>query len=157
MIFKFHEFIAEAKKDKKSIVDLLRDLLTKKPAVKVGDMTHKGIYPQSAIINFFKENGMTLQNATDAMYAYNNDRDLKGKMKYVQVKNFKTKSNYPYYYMDLTEAEANKIKEEIESKNKEKAAPEIAKRQELKKKASAAAKEKKERKTTTRKKATDKK
>ena len=157
MIFKFHEFLAEAKKDKKSIVDLLTDLLTKKPSVKVGDVSHKGIYPQSAIINFFKENGMTLQNATDAMYAYNNDRSFKGKMKHVQVKNFKTKSNYPYYYMDLTEAEVSKLKEEIENANKEKAAPEIAKREEVKKKAAAAAKEKKERKTSTRKKPAAKK
>jgi len=157
MIFKFHEFLAEARKDKKSLTDLLEDLLTKKPSVKVGDVSQKGIYSLSGIINFFKDNGMTLQNATDAIYAYQNDRGLKGKMKSVSIKDFKNKSSYPYYYMDLTEAEANKIKEEIESKNKEKAAPEIAKRQELKKKASAAAKEKKERKTTTRKKPTDKK
>ncbi len=132
MIFNFKDFcLFEARKDKKSLVDTVVKLLEDKPQVKVGETTYKDIYSTAAIKQYFKNNNLSAQNADDALYAMQSDKNLKN----IKVKDFKNNSTYPCYYMDLTSEEAEKHKEKLESDSKEKAKPELAKRAEIKKKA----------------------
>ena len=175
MILKFTEFINEARKSKKEITDVLGELFSKKPAVKVSDKTQKGIYSLAGIIQYFKDNGMSSQNATDALYHFDKEfakrekeelnkttddknakEELTKKIKNVSVEDSKLGKKYPYYYVDLTKEEADKIKSELEKDSKEKAAPELAKRAEMRKKSAALSKEKKEKKPTTSKTSTRK-
>jgi len=174
MILKFTDFINEARKSKKEITDLLGELFSKKPAVKVSDKTQKGIYSLAGIIQYFKDNGMSSQNATDALYHFDkefaklekgelnktaddkNDKELTKTIKNVSVEDSKLGKKYPYYYVDLTKEQADKIKSELEKDSKEKAAPELAKRAEMRKKSAALSKEKKEKKPTTSKTSTRK-
>jgi hypothetical protein len=174
MILKFTDFINEARKSKKEITDLLGELFSKKPAVKVSDKTQKGIYSLAGIIQYFKDNGMSSQNATDALYHFDkefekrekgelnktaddkNDKELTKTIKNVSVDDSKLCKKYPYYYVDLTKEQADKIKSELEEDSKEKAAPELAKRAEMRKKSAALSKEKKEKKPTTTKTSTRK-
>lgn len=149
MILKFTEFINEARKSKKEITDALGELFSKKTAVKVSDKTQKGIYSLAGIIQYFKDNEMSSQNATDALHAYQNDKELNKTLKYVSVKDFKSGRSNPYYYIDLTKEEADKIKSDLEKDGKEKAAPELAKKAEIRKKSVDLSKEKKEKKPTT--------
>jgi hypothetical protein len=151
MILKFYEFINEARKDKATLMDTLVKLLTDKPTVKTKSMDHKDIYSMSAITQYFKDNGMTNQNATDALYSIQNDRELKSKLKNISVKDFKNNVSNPYYYMDLAESKAISAKKKIEEISKKEAEPQLAKKAEVKKRVAAAAKERKERRTTTRK------
>jgi len=145
MIFNYKDFcLFEARKDKQLLKDTVIKLLEDKPQVKVGDTTYKGIYSLAAIKQYFKTNNLTAQNADDALYAMQSEKKLKN----VKVKDFKTNSNFPCYYMDLTVEEAGKLKDKLESESQEKAKPEIEKRAELKKTAARTAKEKRERKTT---------
>jgi len=145
MIFNYKDFcLFEARKDKQLLIDTVIKLLEDKSQVKVGDTTYKGIYSLAAIKQYFKNNNLTSQNADDALYALQSEKKLKN----VKVKDFKTNSNFPCYYMDLTQEEAEKLKEKLEADSEEKAQPEIEKRAELKKKSVRAAKEKRERKTT---------
>ena len=113
MILKFTDFINEARKSKKEITDVLGELFSKKTAVKVSDKTQKGIYSLAGIIQYFKDNGMSSQNATDALHAYQNDKELNKTLKYVSVKDFKSGKSNPYYYIDLTKEEADKIKSDL--------------------------------------------
>jgi hypothetical protein len=151
MILKFYEFINEARKDKATLIDTLVKLLTDKPTVKTKSMDHKDIYSMAAIVQYFKDNEMTNQNANDALHGLQNSRELKSKLKYIRVKDIKNKTTNPYYYMDLTDAKAESVKKKIEEKLKKEAEPELAKRAELKRKYSASAKEKIEKKKTTKK------
>jgi hypothetical protein len=151
MILKFYEFINEARKDKATLIDTLVKLLTDKPTVKTKSMDHKDIYSMAAIVQYFKDNEMTNQNANDAIHGLQNSRELKSKLKYVRVKDFKNNTTYPYYYMDLTDAKAESVKKKIEEKLKKEAEPELAKRAEARRKSAAAAKEKSERKKSTKK------
>jgi hypothetical protein len=156
MILKFTDFINEARKSKKEITDALGELFSKKKAVKVSDKTQKGIYSLAGIIQYFKDNEMSSQNATDALHAYQNDKELNKALKYVSVKDFKSGRSNPYYYIDLTKEESDKIKSDLEKDGKEKAAPELAKKAEIRKKSVALSKEKKEKKPTTTKTSTRK-
>ena len=158
MILKFTDFINEARKSKKEITDVLGELFSKKPAVKVSDKTQKGIYSLAGIIQYFKDNGMSSQNATDALYHFDkefakrekeelnkttddkNDKKLTKKIKNVSVEDSKLGKKYPYYYVDLTKEQADEIKSELEKDSKEKAAPELAKRAEIRKKSAALSK-----------------
>jgi hypothetical protein len=148
MILKFYEFVNEARKDKDTLVETLIKLLTNKPTVKTKSMDHKDIYSMAAIIQYFNNNDMTNKNATDALHALQNDKELKSKLKDINVKDFKNKTSNPYYYMDLTDAKAESVKSKIEEKLKKEAEPELAKRAELRKKTAAVAKEKKEKSAT---------
>jgi hypothetical protein len=148
MILKFNEFINEefineAKKDKKLLLDTLIKLLTDKPLVKTKTMNHREIYSMSAISQYFKDNDMTNQNASDALYNLQNDRELKSKLKTINVKDFKNNVSNPYYYMDLSNSKAEEVKKKIEEVSKKEAEPELAKKAEVRKRVAAAAKEKK--------------
>jgi Asp-tRNA(Asn)/Glu-tRNA(Gln) amidotransferase A subunit family amidase len=121
---------------------MLVKLLTDKPTVKTKIMDHKDIYSMASIIQYFNDNGMSNQNATDALHTIQNSRELKSKLKHVKVKDLKNKTSNPYYYMDLTDAKAESIKNKIEEKFKKEAEPELAKRAEMRKKSAASAKEK---------------
>lgn len=145
MIFNYKDFcLFEARKDKQLLIDTVIKLLENKPQVKVGDTTYKGIYSLAAIKQYFKNNNLTAQNADDALYAIQSEKKLKN----VKVKDFKTNSTFPCYYMDLTADEADKLKDKLETESEKSAKPEIEKRAELKKKSVRAAKERRERKTT---------
>ena len=101
---------------------------------------------------------MSSQNATDALHAYNNDKKLKDTIENVEVLDYKLNKKYPYYYAieHVTKEQADEIKSELEKDSKEKAAPELAKRAEIRKKSAALSKEKKEKKPTTSKTSTRK-
>jgi hypothetical protein len=137
MIFNFKYFcLNEARKDKKFLIDTLDDLLTKKVSVEMKNgLSQKDIYSTSAIIQYFKDQGLTSQNATDALNAFQNDKDLKKDLKSITIRDAKLKANYPYFYKKLSDAEANKIKEKIEKSSKE--MPEVKKSTEAKKSTSA--------------------
>jgi len=157
MVIKFTEFLNEAKKDKKVLIDTLTDLLTKKPSVKLTGTTQKDIYSIAGIIQYFKDNGMSQQNANDAIYTYQNDRELKKNLKHVSIKDFKNGGSYPFYYLNISDSDVKALKDKIEKDGKEKAAPLIAKKEEMKKKIIAATKERKTaKKPSTRAKATTK-
>jgi uncharacterized protein YlxP (DUF503 family) len=146
MIFNFKDFcLFEARKDKKSLVDTVVKLLGDKPQVKVGETTYKDVYSTAAIKQYFKNNDLSAQNADDALYSMQSDKNLKK----IQVKDFKNNSTYPCYYMDLTSEEAQKHKEKLEKDSKERAKPELEKRAEVRKK--AALSRSTTRKTTTKK------
>ena len=121
MIFNFKYFcLNEARKDKKFLIETLDDLLTKKVSVEMKTgLSQKDIYSTAAIIQYFKDQGLTSQNATDALNAFQNDKELKKDLKSITIRDSKLKANYPYFYKKLSDAEANKIKEKIEKSSKE--------------------------------------
>lgn len=121
MIFNFKYFcLNEARKDKKFLIDTLDDLLTKKVSVEMkSGLSQKDIYSTAAIIQYFKDQGLTSQNATDALNAFQNDKELKKDLKSISIRDTKLKANYPYFYKKLSDTEANKIKEKIEKSLKE--------------------------------------
>lgn len=138
MVLKFSEFIInEARKDKDTLIETIVKLLKDKPVIESGKKRHKDIYSKAAIIQHFKNNDMTIQNANDALFAIENDKEFKSLLKIVRVKDYKNDISLPYYYMDLDKSKVDSIKKEIEEKSKEEAAPILAKRKEVKK-ASAA-------------------
>jgi hypothetical protein len=135
MILKFGNFINEAKKNKDEIVEILTRLFKDKISVKTTNMTQKGLYSMSGIMSYFKEKGLSSQNATDALYAYQNTADLKKDLKSISVKDYKNNTSNPYYYTSITKEEAEKIKEKIELDSKESSKAEIDKRAQAKKRA----------------------
>ena len=160
MVLKYSQFINEAKKDKNALVELLVKMLKDKQKIEMGKAfpTEKGAYTIAGIKKYFSEHGMTKDNADDALYYINNDKefkDVKSKLKHFSAKNSHYNENYPYYYMDLNEDEAKKVKQTIEKESAEMAKPEIEKRELAKKRHLVAAKEKEakkaEKKTTERK------
>ena len=82
-------------------------------------LSQKDIYSTAAIIQYFKDQGLTSQNATDALNAFQNDKELKKDLKSISIRDTKLKANYPYFYKKLSDTEANKIKEKIEKSLKE--------------------------------------
>jgi hypothetical protein len=137
MVLKFSEFINEARKDKKTLIETIITLLKDKPTVESSKNKYKDIYSKAAIIQYFKNNGMSIQNANDALFELENNKELKSDLKIVKVKDYKNDISLPYYYMDLDKSKVDSIKKEIEEKSKEEAAPILAKRKEVKKAASA--------------------
>ena len=121
MIFNFKYLcLNEARKDKKFLIDTLDDLLTKKVSVEMKNgLSQKDIYSTAAIIQYFKDQGLTSQNATDALNSFQNDKELKKDLKSISIRDSKLKANYPYFYKKLSDTEANKIKEKIEKSLKE--------------------------------------
>ena len=128
---KYFQFINEAKKDdaKEEILKMLED----KPTVKMSNdnwPTEKGIYSQAGMIRFLKDK-YTNHQVLGGLHDIKNDK--KSGLKHVMVKNYYYNESYPYYYIGLTEEEANKIKESYEEKNEVVNKDAIEKRKESKK------------------------
>lgn len=138
MVLKFVEFITEAKsKDKNALVELLLKLLQDKPLVKLtgGNFPdEKDAYSLAGVKKYFKDNGFTAQDADDAYYYLNQDKEKKSKVKTLRVKNLFYNEVYPYDYMDLTSNEVSVVKNRIENLSKESSKSEIEKRSLTKKK-----------------------
>lgn len=138
MVLKFVEFITEAKsKDKNALVELLLKLLQDKPLVKLtgGNFPdEKDAYSLSGVKKYFKDNGFTAQDADDAYYYLNQDKDKKSKVKTIRVKNSFYNEVYPYDYMGLTSEEVLRVKNRLEGLSKENSKSEIEKRDLTKKK-----------------------
>lgn len=114
-IKKYDQFVNEAKKDdaKEEIVQMLK----KKPTVtKTNNYwpTEKGIYSQAAMISYLKDK-YTNHQVLGGLHDLNTDK--KSGIKSIMVRNYHYKENYPYYYMDMTEEEAKKVKDSYEEKN----------------------------------------
>lgn len=147
MVLKFVEFITEAKsKDKNALVELLLKLLQDKPLVKLtgGNFPdEKDAYSLAGVKKYFKDNGFTAQDADDAYYYLNQDKEKKSKVKTLRAKNLFYNEVYPYDYMDLTSNEVSVVKNRIENLSKESSKSEIEKRSLTKKKSLVDRKDKK--------------
>lgn len=142
-VLKFHEFINEAKeaqaqdkvetkKDKST--ELLTKLLKSKTKIEMSDKwpTEQGIYSLAGIKRYFKDNGLTNNDADQAVNKLQGDK--KSEMKSIKVKNFYYGDNYPYFYISLSDSDAEMAKKKMEDWSKEQAKPEIQKKKELAKK-----------------------
>lgn len=111
---KFIEFINEAKDDGECSAQLL-DLFKKKPEVKMTTSfwpTEKGIYSMGGISNFLnKKFKASPANCLGSLIKSN-------KIECIKIKNYHYNETYPYYYMGLTEDQAEKIKKEYEDYSK---------------------------------------
>ena len=95
MVLRFSDFINEARKDKETLVDTLIKLLNNKPSVKTSKVTYKDVYSMSAIIQYFKDNNMSNQNATDALHTIQNSKEYKSKLKSISIRDYKIKQIIP--------------------------------------------------------------
>jgi hypothetical protein len=114
-IIKYNDFLVlEAKKQKGEVEKAILDFLDKKPSIKKGEFwpDEKGIYSQATLI-------MQLKDEFNSTQITNAIPDLKSKINSISVKNTKYKHSYPYYYINLTKEEAEKIKSEYEAEDKE--------------------------------------
>jgi len=141
-ILKFSEFIKEAKevqnkKDTKKDkgVELLKKLLKSKTLIASNENwpEEKGIYSFAGIKKYFKDNGLTNNDADQAINSLQNERG--GELKSIRVKNYYYDESYPYLYISLSKVEAEEAKKKMENWSKEKSKPEIEKKKELAKKA----------------------
>lgn len=138
---KYFQFVNEAKKDdaKEEILKMLES----KPTVKMSNdnwPTEKGLYSQAGIIRHLKGQ-FTNHQVLNALHDIKNDKKIG--LKHVMVKNYYYNESYPYYYLGLSEKEANETKESYEEKNEVINKDAIAKRKESKKAAAKKAEEKK--------------
>ena len=138
---KYFQFINEAKKDdaKEEILKMLEE----KPTVKMSNdnwPTEKGLYSQSGFIRHLKDK-YTNHQVLNALHDIKNDKKIG--LKHVMVKNYCYNESYPYYYLDITAEEANKIKDSYEEKNEVINKDAIEKRKESKKAAAKKVAEKK--------------
>ena len=147
-VLKFNQFVNEAKADKNTSIDLLIKLLKEKPEIKMGNTfpDEKGAYSIAGIKKYFKENGLSTEDADDILYRLHNEKEFKAKYKTssFNAKNYYYDGNYPYRYMDLTDEEVSKIKAKLESESKEQAKPKIQQRIDVKKKSENTKKAKEE-------------
>jgi hypothetical protein len=162
-VLKFEEFIKEAKEAQDKVeskkdksVELLTKLLKSKTKIEMSDKwpTEQGIYSLSGVKRYFKDNGLTNNDADQAVNKLQGDK--KSGIKSVKVKNFHYGETYPYFYISLSDSEATEAKKKMEDWSKEQAKPEIEKKKELSKKEEAVkklkaeeSKAKRARKTTT--------
>lgn len=112
---RYNQFINEAKKDdaKEEILKMLKG----NPTVTMSSEkwpTEKGIYSQAGIIRHLKDKYNNNQ-VLNALHDIKNDKE--SGIKHIMVKNYHYGSNYPYYYIGLSEAEAKEAKEKYEEKN----------------------------------------
>lgn len=149
MIKKFEDFVLESRKtkDKGSLVDLLVKLLSEKPEIKLKSPnypTEKGAYSLAGMKSYFKSNGKTNAECDEAFYQMGKSKTLK--VGDFAAKNFYYDEGVPYFYMDLSKDDIQKIKDKYEKESENQAKPIVDKRKEQKKVAAASAKAKKERK-----------
>jgi len=116
-IINFTNFsILEAKVEKDEIKKAILDMLKEKPNIEPSSKswpTQKGIYLQGSIVKHLsKYNSTTVLNTLT-------DLSSKKEIENVSVKNIAYKHSYPYYYVGLSKAEANKIKDKYESEDDE--------------------------------------
>jgi hypothetical protein len=161
-IQKYSDFIInEARVKKEEIIDKLLDLFKKKPHVEMDRLSNeKGLYSLSGMKKYLS-NYTTLQ-VDQALHDIRNDKSID--LKVIRVFINVWDESIPYYYMDLTEAEAKKIKSEYEEQEMKKNKEEIdktAERRKVQKAATgaklAAKKEETAKKAAGRKKAAPKK
>jgi hypothetical protein len=150
-IMKFGEFIKEAKEaqskgetKKDKSIELLTKLLKSKTKIEMGDKwpTEQGIYSLAGIKRYFKDNGLTNNDADQAVNKLQADK--KSEIKSVSVKNHHYGDTYPYFYISLSKSEADEAKKKMEDWSKEVAKPEIEKKKEMAKRAEEVKKSKAE-------------
>lgn len=141
MILRYNEFLNEAKKAKGLSIDLLVKLFKDKPVVKLNSKSfpdQKDIYSTAGIKKYFNENGFTSTDADDAIYSISNaPYKSKYKVDHVNVRNHHFDENYPHMYMDMTEEEVKKAKDDLEKKSADMSKPMKSKREEAIKAAAA--------------------
>jgi hypothetical protein len=116
-IINFTNFsILEAKVEKDEIKKAILDMLKEKPTIEPSSKswpTQKGIYLQGSIVKHLSKYNSTALVNTLA------DLNSKKEIENVSVKNIAYDHSYPYYYVGLSKAEANKIKDKYESEDVE--------------------------------------
>lgn len=148
-VLKFADFIKEAKEaqeaketKKDKAVELLKKLLKSKTVVEMSEKwpEEKGAYSLAGIKRYFKDNGLTNNDAEQAVNKLQNEKG--GELKSISVKNYHYGDSHPYFYITLSKEDADMAKKKMEDWSKEGAKPEIEKKKELAKKAEEAKKEK---------------
>lgn len=164
IILKFGQFIKEAKEaqeaqDKKETkkdksIDLLKKLLKSKTTIEMSDKwpVEKALYSLSGIKKYFKDNGLTNNDADQAIHKLQSEKG--GELKSVSVKNHYYGDSHPYYYITLSKEEAEVAKKKMEDWSKENSKAEIEKKKEISKKAEEGKKSKAEEMKAKRAKAT---
>jgi hypothetical protein len=126
---KYLEFINESKKE--DCVGAIKNMLKKKPTIKMGKPTDsrfkdlsenypdvKGIYSLSAMIRHLKDKGFTSNNVDAAIAVLKKDKEFD--LEVINVKNYLYSGELvPHYYTDLTKSEAQEIKKELQTKSRE--------------------------------------
>jgi hypothetical protein len=138
---RYDSFITEAKKDdaKEEIIKMLNS----KPTVTMSNEnwpTEKDIYTQAGVCRYLKDK-YTSSQVLGALNDIKNDKKIE--LKSIRVKNFHYNENYPYFYLGLSEEEAQKVKEKYEEKNEVANKETITKRKEVKAASKKATDEKK--------------
>jgi hypothetical protein len=116
-VIKFSDFlINEAKVQKDEVKKAILDFLKEKPTINATNKnwpTQKGIYLQGSIVKHLsKYNSTTVLNSLADL---SSDKEIES----IRVKNIEYKHTYPYYYIDLSKEEANKIKDKYEAEDVE--------------------------------------
>jgi hypothetical protein len=133
-VLKYEKFL-ESKKD--DLVELLTKLFTDKPLVKTKSEFYpdeKGAYSLSGIKNYFVSKGKSKDGAEQAVFTLKNDKKVD--LKHFELNNPLYGKN-PYYYMDMTNEEADKIKSDYSTEVKKLTKSEVDKLKDLKSKAVA--------------------
>jgi DNA mismatch repair ATPase MutS len=136
-IKKYTDFINEARINKDEVIDALTKMFKDKPHVEMDTLPNeKGIYSLAGMKKYLSGKYTSLQ-VSNAHGDLLNDKNVDIKVIKVRVESWS--ENVPYWYMDLTEAQAKKIKEEYEEQEKSKNKEEIEKKEKHKKDQKAAA------------------
>lgn len=139
MIISCSEFLLnEARVNKQEIIEAILDILNKKPLIKTNKQSgssstampdEKGMYSIGTLKRELAKDYTALQ-VLSALHDLQNDKKLGLKHKAVYISNWK--ESIPYYFLGLSDAEAEKIKSKYEKEEKELNKETIKKRQESK-------------------------
>jgi len=142
-IQKYSDFILnEARVNKAEVVKDLVDMLKKKPHVEMDKLANeRGLYGLAGMKKYLSGKYTSIQ-VDNALHDLQNDKKSGLKSVYVKVSHWN--KSMPYWYMDLTEAEVKKLKEEYEEEEVRKNKEELDKQSERKKAQQAASDAKKE-------------
>ena len=137
-IQKYSDFILnEAKVNKEEVISDLTKMFKEKPNVEITSFPNeKGMYSLSGMKKYLSDK-YTAAQVDDAHNSIMNDKKKNG-VKSVRIKIEKWNQLVPYWYMDLTTEEVNKLKEKYQNEEREKNKKEIDKSQSRRKEQKAA-------------------
>jgi hypothetical protein len=142
-IQKYSDFILnEARVNKAEVVNALTEMFKKKPHVEMDKLANeRGLYGLAGMKKYLSGK-YTTAAVDNALHDLKNDKKSGLKSVYVNVSHWG--KSMPYWYMDLTEAEVKKLKEEYEEEEARKNKEELDKKSARKKSQHAASEAKKD-------------
>lgn len=142
-IQKYSDFILnEARVNKAEVVKDLVDMLKKKPHVEMDKLANeRGLYGLAGMKKYLSGKYTTSQ-VDNALHDLQNDKKSGLKSVYVKVSHWN--KSMPYWYMDMNEAEVEKMKKQYEEEEVKKNKEELDKQSERKKSQQAASEAKKD-------------